>query len=55
MTNLFIFLHFTSLEDAADLKKIQVVTVTQTVVDGKVVSESKESKEIGSTENLTFS
>uniref|UniRef100_A0A3Q4I2Q2 Keratin 18a, tandem duplicate 2 n=1 Tax=Neolamprologus brichardi TaxID=32507 RepID=A0A3Q4I2Q2_NEOBR len=55
MTNLFIFLHFTSLEDAVDLKKIQVVTVTQTVVDGKVVSESKESKEIGSTENLAFS
>uniref|UniRef100_A0A3Q4HTE8 Keratin 18a, tandem duplicate 2 n=1 Tax=Neolamprologus brichardi TaxID=32507 RepID=A0A3Q4HTE8_NEOBR len=44
-----------NLEDAVDLKKIQVVTVTQTVVDGKVVSESKESKEIGSTENLAFS
>uniref|UniRef100_A0A3Q4HTU3 Keratin 18a, tandem duplicate 2 n=1 Tax=Neolamprologus brichardi TaxID=32507 RepID=A0A3Q4HTU3_NEOBR len=43
------------LDDAVDLKKIQVVTVTQTVVDGKVVSESKESKEIGSTENLAFS
>ncbi|CAI5646663.1 unnamed protein product [Oreochromis niloticus] len=44
-----------NLEDAVDLKKIQVVTVTQTVVDGKVVSESKESKEIGSTENLALS
>lgn len=54
MTNLFIFLHFTSFMDAVDLKKIQVVTVTQTVVDGKVVSESKESKEIGSTENLAL-
>lgn len=34
------------LEDAVDLKKVQtkVVTVTQTLVDGKVVSESKDVK-----------
>lgn len=37
---------FYRLEDAVETKKVQtkVVTVTQTLVDGKVVSESKDVK-----------
>lgn len=44
--------HFSSLVDALEQRKVQtkVVTVTQTLVDGKVVSESKDIK---SSENLS--
>lgn len=40
------YIPFSRLEDAIDSTKIQkkVVTVTQTLVDGKVVSESKDVK-----------
>lgn len=40
------FIHVSRLEDAVDSKLIQtkVVTVTQTLVDGKVVSENKDVK-----------
>lgn len=40
----FPFFYTPSLEDAMDPRKIQtkVVTVTQTLVDGKLVSESKD-------------
>lgn len=43
---LILLCHFSRLEDAVDLKMVQtkVVTVTQTLVDGKVVSESKDVK-----------
>lgn len=42
----FVLLFFCRLEDAVDTKLVEtkMVTITQTLVDGKVVSESKDVK-----------